>query len=82
MLKRRDWNGLDWTCRKNGSGKVSDSKTEGCISRGRPKLRQLEDVEKDLREMKVRRWRQKGDDREEWESVSKEAKALRGSKSK
>jgi hypothetical protein len=32
--------------------------------------------------MKVRRWRQKGDDREEWESVSKEAKALRGSKSK
>jgi hypothetical protein len=34
-------------------------------------------VEKDLREMKVKRWRQKVVDREEWGSVLKEAKALR-----
>jgi hypothetical protein len=37
----------------------------------------LEDVEKDLREVKVKRWRQKAVDREEWASVIREAKALR-----
>jgi len=41
-------------------------------------LRWFEDVEKDLREMKVKRWRQKTVDREERASVSKETKALRG----
>ena len=35
------------------------------------------DVEKELREMKVKRWRQKAVDRKEWASVIKEAKALR-----
>jgi len=40
-------------------------------------LRWLEDVEKDLGEMKVR-WRQKTVQREEWASVIKEAKAVRG----
>jgi hypothetical protein len=38
----------------------------------------LEYVEKDQREMKVKRWRQKAVDREEWASVIKEAQALRG----
>jgi len=33
---------------------------------------------KDLREMKVKRWRQKTADREEWASVMKEAKAVKG----
>jgi hypothetical protein len=33
-------------------------------------------MEKDLREMKVKRWRQKAVHREEWTSVIKEAKAL------
>jgi hypothetical protein len=44
----------------------------------RPRLRWSEDVEKDQREMKVKRWRQKAVDREGWESVIREAKALRG----
>jgi predicted transposase YbfD/YdcC len=35
-------------------------------------------VEKDLREMKVKRWRQKAVGREEWASVVKEAKAVEG----
>jgi hypothetical protein len=39
-------------------------------------LRWLEDVEKDLQEMKVRRWREKAVGREEWASVIKEPKAL------
>jgi hypothetical protein len=42
----------------------------------RPRLRWLEDAEMDLREMKVKRWRHKTVDREEWASAIKEAKAL------
>jgi hypothetical protein len=37
----------------------------------------LEDVEKDLREMKAKRCRKKAFDREEWAFVIKGAKALR-----
>jgi hypothetical protein len=44
----------------------------------RPRLRWLEDVEKDLREMKVKRWRQKAVGSDEWASVINEAKGLRG----
>ena len=39
----------------------------------------LEDVEKYVREIKVKRWRQKAVDREEWACVARTAKALRGS---
>jgi hypothetical protein len=46
--------------------------------RGRPGLGWLEDAEMVLREMKVKRRRQKAVDREEWASVIKGAKALRG----
>jgi hypothetical protein len=35
----------------------------------RPRLRCLEDVEKVLWEMKVKRWRQKAVNREEWASI-------------
>jgi len=45
---------------------------------GRPKLSWLEDVEKKPREFKFKKWRQMAVDREEWVSVIKEAKALRG----
>jgi hypothetical protein len=46
--------------------------------RGRPRLRWLEDAEMVLREMKFEIWRQKAVDREEWASVIKGAKAVRG----
>jgi hypothetical protein len=36
--------------------KILGSKLEGS-RRGRPRMRWLEDVEKDMRQMKVRRWR-------------------------
>jgi len=58
--------------------KIFDSKPEGSRRRGRPSLRWLEDVEKVLYAIKVKRWRQKAVDREEWASVIKEAKAVRG----
>jgi hypothetical protein len=38
----------------------------------------LEDVEKDLLEMKVKRWRQKAVDKEECPSIIKEVKAHTG----
>ena len=38
--------------------KVFQSKPEGRRRRGIPRLRRLEDVEEDLREMKLKRWRQ------------------------
>jgi len=57
--------------------KIFESKPEGSRM-GRPRMRWLQDAEKDLREMEVKRWRQKGVDRGEWASVIKEAKALRG----
>jgi hypothetical protein len=41
-------------------------------------LRWLEDVEKDLREMKVKGWRQKSIDREEWVSVVRGSRLSEG----
>ena len=41
-------------------------------------MRWMEDVERDLWEMKVKRWRQKAVDREEWAFVIKETEAVRG----
>jgi hypothetical protein len=50
----------------------------GSRRRGRPRVRCLEGVDSDLREMKVRRWRQKAVDWEEWTTIIKEAKATKG----
>jgi hypothetical protein len=44
--------------------KIFESKLEES-RRGKPRLRWLEDVEKDLREMRLKRWRQKAVDSEE-----------------
>jgi hypothetical protein len=45
---------------------------------GKPKFRWLEDVEKAVREMKVKTWRLKAVDREESAYVIKESKPFRG----
>ena len=58
--------------------KIFESKREGSRRRGKPRMRWLEDVEKDVLEMKVTRWRQGAVDREEWASVIKEIDVLRG----
>jgi hypothetical protein len=59
---------------------VLDGKPGGRRTIERPRLRWLEDVEKDLKHLKVRGWRRKAADRQEWANTSilKEAKALRG----
>ena len=62
---------------KNDQGRtfktIFESKPEGSRRKGRPRLRWLEDIEKDLREIKFKRWRQKAVDLEERESVIKDA---------
>jgi hypothetical protein len=58
--------------------KIYDSKPEGRRKVGRPKLRWLDDVENNLRVMKIKRWRKKAQNREEWASVIKEANVLKG----
>jgi hypothetical protein len=51
---------MDWTRSKNGTGKavqkMFERKSEGSRRRGRPRMRWLEDLEKDLWEMKVKIW--------------------------
>jgi hypothetical protein len=44
----------------------------------KPRMRRAEDVENNLRELKVKKWTQKGDTTEEFGSVVKQAKVLRG----
>jgi hypothetical protein len=65
-----------------GHGRIVKKTFEGKPERrrriGRPRLRWLEDVEKDLREMKVKRWQQKARNRAQWASVIKDAKAVTG----
>jgi hypothetical protein len=55
--------------------KIFESEPEG--RRGRPRLRRLEDVGKDLLVMKIKKWQQKVANREELASILKEAKAVR-----
>jgi hypothetical protein len=50
----------------NVAWEIVESKPEGRRKVERRRLRWLEDEENDIRELKVKRWRQKANNREEW----------------
>jgi hypothetical protein len=58
--------------------KLYMSKPEGRTSVGRPIMRWLDDVEEDLRKMRIGGWRGKARGTDEWKSVRREVKVLKG----
>jgi hypothetical protein len=75
-IRRLEW--LGHVVRMNETKavkKIFEGKLERLRSRGRPRLRWINDVEDDLRKLGVKRWRMKVLKREEWASIIKEAKA-------
>jgi hypothetical protein len=58
--------------------RVFEGHPSGRRNTGRPRKRWLDDIEKDLRLMKVKRWINKAMEREVWEKIVWEAKTLRG----
>lgn len=75
-VRRLEWLGHVMRMQNQRTAKkILEGKPEGRRRIGRPRLRWLDDVEADLREMGVKRWRKKAVDRQEWASILKEAKA-------
>ena len=58
--------------------KVWKGKQEGQRKTGRPRKRWMDDVEEDLKRLKVKNWKRKARNREEWAKISKEARVLQG----
>jgi hypothetical protein len=55
--------------------RVMTEKTYTRRKRGRPKVRWLDDVQEDLREVEIEGWRRKARDRDQWRRIAQEAKA-------
>jgi hypothetical protein len=60
------------TCGKDRRQHSSEANVWQTRKKGRPRLRWLDDVEQDLREIGVRIWRTKAVDRNEWPRILEE----------
>ena len=58
--------------------KIFTDELEGTRRRGRPGKRWEEEVERDLQELGVRRWRELVADRKKWKDIVRKAKAHNG----
>ena len=58
--------------------KVTAWEPRSSIPVGRPKLRWFDQVEEDLKKMKVRNWREKCKDRRLWNEIVRQAKTHQG----
>jgi hypothetical protein len=70
---------MPWAHCKNGRykwtvKKLLEGKPGGRRKEGRPRLQWMDDVESDLRNMGVKRWRTRALDRSESSTIKKEAK--------
>jgi hypothetical protein len=75
-IRRLEWLGHVIRIDEIGSvKKIFEGKLEGRRSRGRSRLRWMNDVVDDIRKLGVKRWRTKALDRMEWASISREEKA-------
>ena len=74
-IRSLEWLGHVVRINETRSVKIFEGKLEVQRGRGRPRLRWINDVEDDLRKLGVKRWRTKALEREEWASITKEAKA-------
>lgn len=55
--------------------RIMNEKIYSSKRRGRPKIKWIDNVEEDLKRMKIKGWREKAKDRQMWRLVVKEAKA-------
>ena len=75
---------LDWTYYEDAGRKPSKEtyftnlRPEGSRRAGRPKLRWLDGVEKDLRTLSIRGWRRRAQDRDRWKEALTAARAQNG----
>jgi hypothetical protein len=58
--------------------RMEDNAMPKRMLKGRPRMRWLEEVENDLKRMKIKGWKEKLRSREQWRLVVKEAKAHPG----
>ena len=66
-------NGGEWDAQK-----IFTQELEGTRRRGRPKKRWEEEIEKDLRVLGVRKWRELVADKKKWKDIVRQAKAHSG----